>query len=197
MLPDGARERPRTRPRAHRACRRGREIPHGAGLRRARRSDRRPVRRGPLGAKPRRQDRASTPGSAPFPSAARRSRRTRQNADRSARRAPGSAASTWEQLPPVGMAGHTFDLDRLAGQRAGNIDRAVGAVGDAVAEMANPIDHQPLNHAPPRRRIRHCHRRRESATASGRRRAILARRETRRCHRRPPHVPPHRARCPS
>ena len=54
------------------------------------------------------------------------------------------------QTPPVGVAGPPVDLDRLAGQRAGNVDRAAGAVGDAVAAMAEPIDHQPLNHARPR-----------------------------------------------
>ncbi len=52
--------------------------------------------------------------------------------------------------PPVGVAGDFFDFDRFAGQRAGNINRAGGAVGDAVAAMAEPIDQEPLNHAPPR-----------------------------------------------
>ena len=51
-----------------------------------------------------------------------------------------------EKLPAVGMAGPVLDLDRLAGQRAGDIDRAVGTVGDAVAAMAEPIDQEALNH---------------------------------------------------
>ena len=55
-----------------------------------------------------------------------------------------------EKSPPVGMSRHPFDLNRLAWQRAGNIDRPVGAVGDPVAEMAKPVDHKPLNHAAPR-----------------------------------------------
>jgi hypothetical protein len=53
-----------------------------------------------------------------------------------------------EKPPPIGMARDFFDLDGLAGQGAGNIDRAVSVVGDAVAKMADPIDDQPVNHVP-------------------------------------------------
>ena len=55
-----------------------------------------------------------------------------------------------KQLPPVGMAGNVLDLDRLAGQRAEHENRLRTALDDAVAAMADPIDHEALNHARPR-----------------------------------------------
>jgi hypothetical protein len=51
---------------------------------------------------------------------------------------------------PVGMTRDPFDLDRLARQRAGNVNRTGEAVGDSVAAMTEPGDQEPLNHAPPR-----------------------------------------------
>ncbi len=83
-------------------------------------------------------------------SAARRSRRKRRNAGRSARCARALGCVDAQQMPPVGMARHGLDLDGFAGQRAGHVDRLGAAVGDAVAAMAEPVDHQPLNHARPR-----------------------------------------------
>ena len=55
-----------------------------------------------------------------------------------------------QEPAPVGMPCDLIDFDRLAGQRAGHVDRAGGTVGDAVAAMAQPGDQQPFNHAPPR-----------------------------------------------
>ena len=55
-----------------------------------------------------------------------------------------------KQLPPVGMAGNALDLDRLAGQRAEHVNRLRAALDDTVAAMAEPIDHEALNHARPR-----------------------------------------------
>ena len=51
---------------------------------------------------------------------------------------------------PVRMARDRFHLDRFAGQRSGDVDHADGAIGDAVAAMAEPGDRKLLNHAPPR-----------------------------------------------
>ena len=66
------------------------------------------------------------------------------------RDARGARRLDGEKLPPVGMTGNGLDLDGLAGQCAGHVDRFVRPVGDAVAAMANVVDDQPLNHAPPR-----------------------------------------------
>ena len=55
--------------------------------------------------------------------------------------------STWSSCRRSGWPGTVLDLDRLARQRAGDINRTVGAVGDAVAAMAEPVDHETLNHA--------------------------------------------------
>ena len=55
-----------------------------------------------------------------------------------------------QQLASVGMAGPRFGFDGFARQRAGNVDRPFGAVGDAVAAVAEPGDDEPLNHARPR-----------------------------------------------
>ena len=38
------------------------------------------------------------------------------------------------------MAGHVLDLDGLAGERAGHIDRPAVRRGDAVAAMADMVD---------------------------------------------------------
>src|SRR5579863_3445539 len=51
------------------------------------------------------------------------------------------------QMPAVGMAGDLIDLDGLARQHTGDVDRAAGAVGDAVAAVADPVDRKPLSHA--------------------------------------------------
>ena len=55
-----------------------------------------------------------------------------------------------EKPAAVGMAGDLLDLDGFAGQAAGHVDRSGRPVGDAVAAMAEPGNHDPLNHAPPR-----------------------------------------------
>jgi len=54
------------------------------------------------------------------------------------------------ETPTVGVARHLGDLDRLAGQRAGDVERAAGASRDTVAAMAEPLDHQPFSHVRPR-----------------------------------------------
>src|SRR5271169_6475860 len=69
-----------------------------------------------------------------------------------------------EQPAAVGMAGNRFHLDRFARQCAGNVNRAGGAVGDAVAAMADPGDNEPLNHASPRQGTRDYRRRQGSVT---------------------------------
>jgi hypothetical protein len=51
---------------------------------------------------------------------------------------------------PVGMTSDLFNVDRLARQRTRNVNGARGAVGNAVAAMAEMCDHNLLNHAPPR-----------------------------------------------
>ena len=48
------------------------------------------------------------------------------------------------------MAGDLLDLDRFARQRSWNVERSGGAIGDAVAAMAEARDNEPLNHVPPR-----------------------------------------------
>ena len=55
-----------------------------------------------------------------------------------------------EQMAPIGMARHGFGFDGFARQRAGHVNRALAAIGHAVAAMAEPIDDKMLNHAQPR-----------------------------------------------
>ena len=50
--------------------------------------------------------------------------------------------STLRRCRRSGWPGTGFDFDGLARQRAGHVDRALGAVGDAVAAMAEPVDRQ-------------------------------------------------------
>jgi hypothetical protein len=50
----------------------------------------------------------------------------------------------------IRMSGDGLNLDRLAGQRAGHIDRAVGACGNAIAAMAELADHDAFSHVAPR-----------------------------------------------
>jgi hypothetical protein len=50
----------------------------------------------------------------------------------------------------IGMSGDGVDFNRFAGQGAGHIDRAIGACGDAVAAVAELLDHEALSHARPR-----------------------------------------------
>ncbi len=61
-----------------------------------------------------------------------------------------NALVTWgddlEQLPPVGMAGRWFGADGFTGQRVAHIDRPAGGVGNAVAEMAEPVDGEVFAH---------------------------------------------------
>jgi hypothetical protein len=54
-----------------------------------------------------------------------------------------------EKMPPVRVAGNAFDLDRLARQRIGHVDRAGWAIRDPIAATAQTIDHKSLNHARP------------------------------------------------
>ena len=52
-----------------------------------------------------------------------------------------------QQLPPVRMvAGRGRDVDGLAGERAGNKDAPPVDQRNAVAEMADMVDDEPLNH---------------------------------------------------
>ncbi len=94
---------------------------------------------------------------AAFPGAVRRGRPMLQGAaaagaemwaDR--RDALGARLFDIEKVPSVGMTGPRLDFDGFAGQRAGNVDRAVGTVGNSVAAMAERRDGQVLNHARPR-----------------------------------------------
>jgi hypothetical protein len=55
-----------------------------------------------------------------------------------------------EQPAPIRMPGDGLDLDRLAGQGAGHVDRAVGAGGDAVAVVTELVNHKAFSHAGPR-----------------------------------------------
>jgi hypothetical protein len=55
-----------------------------------------------------------------------------------------------EEMSPVRLAGHAFDFDAFAGQRSRYIDWTTGPVGHAVAAVADPPDHQMLNHVRPR-----------------------------------------------
>ena len=65
-----------------------------------------------------------------------------------------------EQLAAVGMmAQDVIDLDCLAAERVGHIDRFSGIEADAVAAMPDVIDPDALNHGGPRGRIRYCRRR--------------------------------------
>ncbi len=55
-----------------------------------------------------------------------------------------------QESATIRMSGNGVDLDRLAGQRAGHIDRAVGAWGNAIAAMAELVDHEAFSHVAPR-----------------------------------------------
>jgi hypothetical protein len=48
------------------------------------------------------------------------------------------------------MAGDLLDVHGFARQRAGNVNRAACARSDTVAEVAETLDEQALNHARPR-----------------------------------------------
>ena len=66
-----------------------------------------------------------------------------------------------EQAPAVGvLTGNGGDLDRLAAQRVRHINILAADQRDAVAEMADMIDEETLNHGARRGRIRCCRRRR-------------------------------------
>src|SRR5579871_4498900 len=51
-----------------------------------------------------------------------------------------------DEPPPVGMAVHVLDLDRLATQRIGHVDHLTGCERHTVAAMADVIDEEPFNH---------------------------------------------------
>jgi len=53
----------------------------------------------------------------------------------------GARLADAQQPAAIRMPGDGFDFDRFAGQRAGHIDRASSAGGDAVAAMANLVDY--------------------------------------------------------
>ena len=55
-----------------------------------------------------------------------------------------------QKLPAVGMARYALHLDGLAGQRGRHENRTLGAVGHAIAAMADAVDHEMLNHVAPR-----------------------------------------------
>jgi hypothetical protein len=52
-----------------------------------------------------------------------------------------------DEMAAVGMAGPWLDLDSLARQRVGHVDRAGRRVGDAVAAVADAGDGDLLSHA--------------------------------------------------
>ena len=59
----------------------------------------------------------------------------------------GLALFDCEQPPAVGMmARHGLDLDGLAAERVGHVDRLAAGKSDAVAEMADMIDDEAFNH---------------------------------------------------
>jgi hypothetical protein len=51
-----------------------------------------------------------------------------------------------QQAPPVGVARHGRDFDRFARESVGHIDAVSAGMRDAVAEMADVVDHQTFNH---------------------------------------------------
>ena len=98
-----------------------------------------------------------------------------------------------QKPPPVGMAGDVLDLDRFAGQRAGNIDRP-------SAPSATPSPRWPSRSIRSRSTTRRPDEEFAIAVAAEDRRGHQAADapsqrsdETRRCRRRPLHAPPHRA----
>ncbi len=59
----------------------------------------------------------------------------------------GACALDREQAPAIGMmTRHRCDLDGLAAKRVGHIDVLAADKGDAVAEMADVVDDETLNH---------------------------------------------------
>jgi hypothetical protein len=54
------------------------------------------------------------------------------------------------ETPTVGVARHLGDFDRLAGQRAGDINRPTRAFGNSIAAVAHPVDRELFSHARPR-----------------------------------------------
>ncbi|MGX1291221.1 hypothetical protein AB7M75_001129 [Bradyrhizobium ottawaense] len=65
-----------------------------------------------------------------------------------------------EQLAAVGMVAYdVIDLNGLAAQRVGHVDRFAGVEADAVAAMADMVDGETLNHGARPGRIRYCRRR--------------------------------------
>jgi hypothetical protein len=68
---------------------------------------------------------------------------------------------------PACVSSDILNVDGFARQRAWNINRAARGNGDTVAQVAETIDQQPLNHARPRSDIRRCHLHRESGMGWG------------------------------
>ena len=58
----------------------------------------------------------------------------------------GLAVLDAKKLAAVGVAGQVLHFDGLARQGGGNKDRPIGAVGHAIAAMADPVDDEMLNH---------------------------------------------------
>ncbi len=56
-----------------------------------------------------------------------------------------------QQAPAVGMAAPILDLDRLARQRIGDVDRAVRRIDDAIAALAEMRNGEAFDHDAPRR----------------------------------------------
>ncbi len=66
-----------------------------------------------------------------------------------------------EQLAAIGMvARNAIDLDGLAAECIGHVDRLAFVERDTIAAMADMIDGQAFNHGARPGRIRHCRRRR-------------------------------------
>jgi hypothetical protein len=51
-----------------------------------------------------------------------------------------------EKLPPVRLTEDVLHFDGFTGQSSGDEDRPNGAFSHAIAAMADPVDHEMLNH---------------------------------------------------
>jgi hypothetical protein len=55
-----------------------------------------------------------------------------------------------DKTPAVRMTGHGVDFDNFAWQGPWDVNRSISAVGYPVAMLAQAVDWELLNHAPPR-----------------------------------------------
>ena len=95
------------------------------------------------------------------------------------------------------LSGNRLGLDGFAAERVRHEDTAAARESDAVAAMADVIDHKPFSHGGLRGKIRCCRRRRQWTKGIPRYHGIRARWRTLKYRRRPPDAPPRRVRFPS